>query len=71
MSIGGAFFLRRAIDRNTPSSWLWLLRVRFMVGNAIAVDHTGERVEVTIDDIYAKAAAAFGTDVKAITDASY
>lgn len=46
-------------------------KMRFMVGSAVAVDHTGATVEVCIDDIYAKAAEAFKTDRKAITDASY
>lgn len=46
-------------------------KMRFMIGNAIAVTHTGERVEVSIDDIYAKAAEAFSVDKTSITDASY
>lgn len=46
-------------------------KMRYLTGHATAVTHTGERVEVSLDDIYTRAAEAFQTDLGSITDASY
>ncbi|MHB8742801.1 MAG: hypothetical protein ACYC9L_06700 [Sulfuricaulis sp.] len=39
-------------------------RMRYLTGFATAVNHTGERVDVSIEDIYEKAEQAFQTKVK-------
>jgi hypothetical protein len=44
-------------------------KLRYLTGWAIAINSDGERVEVSIEDIYGKAVAAFG--VTEITQAAY
>lgn len=44
-------------------------RLRYLNGYAVAYDHEGEAVSVGIDDIYKKAAKAFGRPVDEITEA--
>jgi hypothetical protein len=43
-------------------------KLRYLVGYAVAVDHRGERLAVSIDDVYAKVrAAGWATDVSTAT----
>lgn len=44
---------------------------RYVTGTAIAVDHTGKTVEVTLDDIYESAARAFGVETNEIGRCCY
>jgi hypothetical protein len=45
--------------------------MRYVVGEAIAVNATGERVVLGLDDIYAQAAKKFGVDPASINTAAY
>lgn len=44
---------------------------RYLTGIAVAVDHTGRTVEVTLDDVYQRAATEFRSDVDQITRCTY
>lgn len=46
-------------------------KLRFVGGSADAFNHLGEYVGLNLDDIYAKAAAAFGVQEGSICHASY
>jgi hypothetical protein len=45
--------------------------MRYVVGEAIAVNATGDRVVVGLDDIYEQAAKQFGVDPASISSAAY
>jgi hypothetical protein len=44
---------------------------RYLTGVAVAVDHAGKTVEVTLDDIYQSAANALNCEIEQITRCSY
>jgi len=46
-------------------------KLRYLTGVAIAVKHNGRVVEVTLSDIYRKAARAFRVAESDITQATY
>ena len=46
-------------------------KLRYLTGDAVAVNHKGETVRVQLDDIYAKASKKFGVPKDKITQASY
>lgn len=46
-------------------------KYRYIVGFAEAIDHTGKVVSVSLQDIYQKAANAFGVPFNDITEAQY
>jgi len=46
-------------------------KLRYLHGHAVAIDSTGKRVDISIDDIYAKAAAEFHLPESEISVAEY
>lgn len=46
-------------------------KLRFLHGHAVAVSHTGQKVDLSTEDIYDQAAAAFGVPVHTISRAIY
>ncbi len=46
-------------------------KLRYISGSAVAVNHEGHAVTVSLDDIYATAASYFGVTEKEITLAEY
>lgn len=46
-------------------------KLRFLNGQAAAVSHTGQQVNLSIEDIYRQAAEAFGVPVNTINRAVY
>lgn len=46
-------------------------KLRYLTGAATAVDHRGRVVEVTLSDVYRKAARAFHVAESEITEATY
>ncbi len=46
-------------------------KLRYLSGQAVAFDHTGKQVEVSIDDIYERAAAAFQISADQIEACEY
>ncbi len=46
-------------------------RHRYLTGIAVAVDYAGRTVEVTLDDVYQRAAIEFGSEVDQITRCTY
>lgn len=46
-------------------------KLRYLTGVAVAINHTGKIVVVSIDDIYLKAADEFGVAVNQISECSY
>lgn len=46
-------------------------KLRYLAAFALAYNHKGDEVQISLQDIYAKAADAFGVEVNAISQASY
>lgn len=46
-------------------------KLRVLTGHAVAYYHDGKEVHVDLDDIYEKAANAFGVDRSSVTSATY
>lgn len=46
-------------------------KLRFLNGQAVAVSHTGQQVNLSMEDIYRQAAEAFGVPVNSISRAVY
>ncbi len=46
-------------------------KLRYLTGVAIAIDHKGRVIELTLSDIYRKAAQAFRVAENEITQATY
>lgn len=46
-------------------------KMRYLAGYAVAVNNTGDRVQISLDDIYQAAAERFGVAWETITTATY